>query len=65
VIRYALVYEVRKGIKMRVIIERVGDGRYTLLSVMAHDRISKINNTKKYKQKNAHREHFLGVLVLG
>lgn len=44
--RYALIYEVEPGSTIRVIIEQVGNGRFTFLSVMPHEK-----NERKKKEK--------------
>jgi len=45
---FELVHEVSPGAKLRVIIERIGNGRHTFRSVMPHDNKSKrILATKK------------------
>lgn len=46
VVRYSLVYEVSKGVKMRAVVERVGTGKCVFLSIMPHDKKSKHNNKK-------------------
>lgn len=46
-IQYGLVCEVEKGIKMRVIVERIGDGKHKFLSIMLHDGPSKRNHKNK------------------
>ncbi|MBI3558850.1 hypothetical protein HY085_00470 [Candidatus Gottesmanbacteria bacterium] len=40
-VHYELVHEVSKNKKIRVIIEKIGSGKYRFLSVMFHDRKSK------------------------
>lgn len=44
-VHYELVYEVSKGNKIRVIVEKIGTGKYRFLSVMRHGRK---NKTKKH-----------------
>jgi len=46
IICYTLVYEVIKGIKVRVIIEKIGNGKCKFKSVMPHDKKSKIYSKK-------------------
>lgn len=41
VTRYELVHKVRKDTEIRVIVERIGTGKYRFLSVMPHGRKSK------------------------
>jgi len=49
VIRLGIIYEVKPGVVMRVIIEKIGDGNYQFLSVMPHTRKSKNRNKKHPK----------------
>jgi len=44
ILYFTLVYEITKGIKVRVIIEKIGNGKYKFKSVMPHDKKSKINS---------------------
>ncbi len=37
-IHYELVHEVQPGVKIRVIVEKIGMGKYKFLSVMNHAR---------------------------
>lgn len=41
VVRYELIHKVAANVRIRVILERVGSGRLTFLSIMPHDRKSK------------------------
>ena len=41
IIWHELVYEVKKGTKVRVIVEKRGSGKNTFLSIMPHDKRSK------------------------
>lgn len=50
VTRYALVHEVKKGLTVRVIVEKVGTGKHQFLSIMPHDRQSR-KSVKKQKIK--------------
>ena len=40
-VQYELVYEVKKRLKVRVVIERIGTGKHKFHSVMPHDKKSK------------------------
>lgn len=51
VTRYELVHEIEKGIKMRVVVERIGTGRHKFLSIMPHNKSSKMLHTSLNKQK--------------
>lgn len=44
---YELVYEVYKGKRIRVIVEKIGTGRCRFLSVMPHDKHSKPKKRRK------------------
>jgi hypothetical protein len=44
---YSIVCEVKEGIKIRVILQKIGAGKVTFRSVMPHDKESRINNNKK------------------
>lgn len=57
--RYQLVHEVRRGISMRVIVERIGTGKYRFLSVMPHDKKSKIKNLRNKKVLVSRRKIYL------
>lgn len=50
VLRFEIVHEVEKGASVRVIIERIGTGRYHFWSVMPHNNRSKkvLTPTKKH-----------------
>lgn len=39
---YELVYEVKKGEHIRVVVQKIGTGKHTFLSVMPHDKKPKI-----------------------
>lgn len=41
VIQYELVYEIRKNVKIRVVVERIGSGKIKFRSTMPHDKSSK------------------------
>lgn len=48
-IRHALVYEISSGVKVRVIVERIGSGKFKFLSVMPNSNRSKRGlKTKKH-----------------
>lgn len=47
VFQYGVTYEVQSGRTMRVIIEKVGNGKMTFLSVMPHDKKSKTKKRPK------------------
>lgn len=49
-IHYQLVHEIKPKVKIRVVIERLGTGKYRFLSVMPHDKKSKINMSKGTKK---------------
>lgn len=50
---YALVYEVSKSLKIRVIVGKIGTGKHKFVSVMPHDK--KRHKKRKYINKKRHR----------
>jgi hypothetical protein len=46
-VRYELVHEVEKDIKIRVVVEKIGTGKHKFLSIMPHTNKSKITMTNK------------------
>lgn len=47
IIHHVLVHEVTKGVKIRVVVERVGTGKFKFLSVMPHNKKAKSTMTNK------------------
>jgi hypothetical protein len=50
---YELVYKITERRTIRVIIERRNQGKYTFLSVMPHDKSSKVRRVKNKAPKKA------------
>lgn len=52
VTRYELVHEVKKNIEIRVIVEKIGSGKFKFLSIMPHNKKSKKYHTIANKKKH-------------
>lgn len=46
IIYYELVYEIKKDIKIRVIVVKISNGKLKFRSIMPHDKKSKLKSTK-------------------